>query len=612
MAITYIDQPSSSKIEYLDKPEQSTWEAVKAALGSRQELRPYGEGDSVDTSDPFAMARETVTAPIRAGQTIAAAPDVVGEVMATEGGRAGFPKTAATAGTATSVLGPLLMGPAAEEKSILSPAVPAARQSAVDAAREVGIPLSRAEQTGSPFFSWLESQLEKTPLGSGPINDARATQMAAKEAALKKAGDEMGTSSDLYTSGQRAQAQIPLRRDAMNETRGKMFDAVPDNVHISPAESESVADTILREQADYLPTTRNADVIAIAKDIQNAQNGVSSGAGVTGGPEFRGVTRQAPDKVIPGQNIVTEHPADYNPAEPVVPGQGASHYTVDQIPERRIPGKPIYGGGASASPEESFAPKPNYQLLKRLRETLNGKIEDAKAAKNLSTLRDYKRLKVGVDKDIDSFVAGQSNPADSMVADEFKQSYGKANAFSGAFKRLHDSPEATALTEAAPEKVQGMVFQKNNETAIKQFRALAGEDGFNEVKKRFTQDLLESKNLKSELGKYEDGTLNAIYRPDELAKLNKLADATDLMKSAEKTAGNPSGTARNVVGAGSFGAAGYALKAGRPDVALSILGLPYLAAKELVGTANGIPLSSTVQRAIRGIGINRAAEAGKK
>lgn len=73
------------------------------ALGERPELTPFGMAPDSTASSPIGaaaeMARETVAAPIRAGSTLAAAPDIIGEGLADALGETGHPKAGAVAGT---------------------------------------------------------------------------------------------------------------------------------------------------------------------------------------------------------------------------------------------------------------------------------------------------------------------------------------------------------------------------------------------------------------------------------------------------------------------------------------------------------------------------------
>lgn len=545
MAITYLDnqpgKPSGSKITYLDPPDNRRLDQKMA--------------------EPISKALEFINNPGGTQNAEAMGPqgdelfDRAGTALTeTLGKRFDTPYLNAAAGTAVSMANPEnWITPEIKPGAIMRPKVPSARQAAVSAADELKIPLSRAEQTGGPVTSATESLLEKTPLGRGPIDAFRKEQMAAKEAALRRTSDEMGTSASKFDVGQKAKSEIPNRQHAMNDKRQIMFDAIPENTHIPIDNAVSTADQILVEQSKYLPTTRNSDVMAIAQDIQKASKGISSGEGVTGGPDKFGET-------------------------------------------------------ISVSPETPQPRKSNFQLLKRLRETLGGKIAEAKAAKNFSAARDYTRLKVGVDADIDAFVSGQSKPMESMMADEFKQTYKKANAFSGAYKNLYEGDLATTLADTPPEHVVDTVFKKNNETAIKQFRAIVGEEGFKPAKARVTQTILESPSIKTALKKFDNGTLDAIYTPVELAKLRKLGDVMDLIQSAEKTSGNASGTARQLIGKGSWTAAGLAALHGNFAAAAAIIGIPYVSSKILVGTAKGIPISGAIKKA----GVALKAGAGNR
>jgi hypothetical protein len=113
----------------LGPPPQTTWGAVKAALGSRQELQPYGpyaergnpitlpNAPSGPISGALDMARQTLEAPIRTGATIGNVPEVAGQSISNIGETAGYPKTGAAIGTAVS-LAPLAYGLAQGGKAI--------------------------------------------------------------------------------------------------------------------------------------------------------------------------------------------------------------------------------------------------------------------------------------------------------------------------------------------------------------------------------------------------------------------------------------------------------------------------------------------------------------
>lgn len=428
------------------------------------------------------------------------------------------------------------------------PVAPAERQASVSAAKNIGMPLRRGEVTGGRFSMGLSNMMEKSVLGSEPENAFSKSQYAALDAEKQRLTNPV----DPYAAGQKAQAQIAQRDASMASTKNAMFDQIPDNVNIPLHKARSVADTIIQEQSQYLPTTRNGDVIAMAKDIQNAET--SSGEGVTGGPDKFGETQ-------------------------------------------------------STSPETSFGEKSNYQQLKRLREVLGGKGEEAKNSGRYTEARDYQRLKHSIDEDINNYVSGQTSPVGSLVADEFSKSYRKANALSGAYKGLFKSDEIRSLTQASPEKVVDIVFKgKNNESAIKQFRAAAGEKGFLPVKQKFTQDLLDSNNVTKELDKYEEGMLRAIYSGPELEEMRNYG----LAQSVPKTTGNLQGThgsARSNVHGGQWaglGAGVMSLMHGNiPGAAVGIgqFVAPAGISRLNLATAGGVPysLGAGSAGAIRGV-----------
>lgn len=474
-----------------------------------------------------------------------------------------------------------------------APTVPAARQAAVKAAEAEGIALSRAEQTGSRLMTGIENTLEKTPLGSGTMESFRGKAESGMQSLKQRIAPQPKEVSDI---GATAKSGMQARKSSMSAQKNALYEAVPDNVSIPLSESTKVADTIIQEQSQYLPTTRNADIIAMAKDIQNAKEGISAGKGVTGGPEIRGVTTRTPDIKVPGETIVTEHPPEYNSAEPVMRGEKPSYFTAEKTPGITIPGKDVYGTKYSVSPEKQFSQKPNYPLLKRLRETLSGKAQDARDSKNFALERDYLRLKSAVDQDIDTYVKGQNTPLGEMIGKEFSESYTKANAFARAYKRLFEGEEADLVRDLSPEHIVDRVFKKNNETAINRFHALVGDDAFKEAKAKWVNELMESGNVQNELGKYESGTLRAILSKPELEEIERYSSVQSIRKTVPNLQGTQ-GSARSNIAAGSYGGLGYGLMSlMRGDLAGAAVGIgqyaaPYPLAKAVTSEAfrKGIP-----------------------
>lgn len=456
----------------------------------------------------------------------------------------GNPYTAAAAGTAVSFLNPQnWMAPAKPGPlNVGKPVVPPERMAGVTAAQEAGVPLSRAEQTGGRFVGGLEKVTEKTPMGELAMGKMRSEGDAAMQAYKERLQSKMGTPKEKFDVGYEAKPAMDARADVMNQKRNAMFEAIPTEVHIPLSEYQKIGDTILQEQSKVRPLARDAEISKFASDAQTPYG--STGEGVTGGPDYSGVTTKTPDEIIPGKNIITQKEQKFSPDAPYQrtesgevyqDGSSPEPYNVRRTKDKLIEGENVYGVKASVGPEQKFQPKSNYADVKALRETLNSKIQEARKAGNYGKERQFLRLKSALDKDIEGFANAPASPLDSMTAQEFKKTYGQANAFSGAYKKLFKGDLAEKIATAPAEKILDMVFQKNNETAIKKFRALVGEEAFNTAKQKWANEILESPNVTKALSekKIDPGTLKAILGGPEQEALSKYGAVQDIRSSRE-------------------------------------------------------------------------------
>jgi hypothetical protein len=107
-----------------------------------------------------------------------------------------------------------------------------------------------------------------------------------------------------------------------------------------------------------------------------------------------------------------------------------------------------------------------------------------------------------------------------------------------------------------PETIVNLVFHPNNAKNIRMVQGVLGEDLFNQAKTYFTEqlfkmsehDLYRAVPSVRAAAKFDDATLRAIYNTPQQYKLTK--DLLELSKysfGAERIAGNPSGTAPNIV-----------------------------------------------------------------
>lgn len=540
MASQPAAQPSNGTfLENAGHTIQSDLDKIAPAIGVAQKL----QGIVTPGSGIPELAQS-------AGQSIL---DKLGGLAAEYGGRKGLnPYASGALGMGISNLPALAIG-GPEEKlgGTLFPAETATeRLPAVSAMEQIGGPVSRAERTGGKLATGIENLLEKTVLGSGPSDARKVAQQAALQAEKTRLQESLGGTQDIFSAGLKGQAAIPQRAEAMSAQRQAMFDAIPDDVHIPLSKYQKMGDTLIDEQSKIRPLARDADITKFAQDAQSPYG--STGAGVTGGPDVQGVTVEKPGKKIPASSV--------QKTSNLIDEKGRPIQYQENIPGKTIPGSKIFGTQTSAEPEETFEPKANYFDLKALRETLNGKIQESHNAGNFQKERNFLRLKQALDSDIESFAGSPTTPLDSLTANEFKQTYQKANAFSGAFKGLFKSDEAKALPNLPPEKVVPTLFRPNNETAIKQYRALAGESGFSQAKQVFTQQLLESPNVNKELDKLK-GSASAIFSPKELIQLRRYGSAQSVPKAVANLQGTQ-GSARSNIAAAQWGALASGLGGG--------------------------------------------------
>lgn len=416
---------------------------------------------------------------------------------------------------------------------------PAGRAAVVKAAQEAGIPLTRAEVTGGRMAGSIESALEKTLTGSQPIENFRQMQAAALESTFAKSKQAFGTADAPIVSGNAAKEAFATEKAASAALRRRLYEQVPDNVHVPLTESANVAESIILKQKDYLPTTRNSDVLTLAEDVQNTLKGKQSGSSI----EAKGVT------------------------------------TFD------AKGEPIYGVKHSAKPEDAGATPPNWPMVKRLRETLTARIKENQGKQ---VANEYIELKNALDNDINTYVTSATSPLDSMIAKEFRSSYKFANAYNAAFQKMYkNNPLVKQLETASPSDVPQIVFGSGKVEDVFTAKAALGDEGFAVIRKQFFNELVSSKNLDQTVKKYDPSFLRAVFNNAERQELAKLVDFKKITLSSEKMGGTYGSSRTNsamvtgsAMGAG-LATAGYSALTG--NIAGAIAGLGTAAA------AYGVP-----------------------
>lgn len=156
------------------------------------------------------------------------------DVMTEKGFSPGASAAAGTGiGMIPQVASAFLPGPKMGEVRVLKPTPGPGRAAAVEAATEAGVPLTRAEITGSKPVSLLESGLEKTLTGSGQIQKFRQAQSAAIQNALEGIKKRFGSQEPLSSAGAESKLGMQSELGQARELGRKLYKDIPD-VNIPP------------------------------------------------------------------------------------------------------------------------------------------------------------------------------------------------------------------------------------------------------------------------------------------------------------------------------------------------------------------------------------------
>lgn len=148
--------------------------------------------------------------------------------------------------------------------------------------------------------------------------------------------------------------------------------------------------------------------------------------------------------------------------------------------------------------------------------------------------------------------------------------------------RTVENPLFKSLLKQRPEKVIDYIVQPKNTSNIRAVQKELGNLGMEKVREGFLAKLLSEEKtgnfsptrFSARLNTYGDETLKALFSKDLLDDLKTMAHIGEKMGKAEQLAGNPSGTAQNIVTW-----AGFAWAISHPASGIAILVSPTVLAK---------------------------------
>ncbi len=134
----------------------------------------------------------------------------------------------------------------------------------------------------------------------------------------------------------------------------------------------------------------------------------------------------------------------------------------------------------------------------------------------------YKELRKSLENDINIYLKQSGN-------EEAKKMWGAAQAFWKEGKQTFNRKAVLKAMQTTPDKVIDMVFTPGSTTSINQIKTAVGNSEFERLAQGFTNRIFEKASkggfewskVSSELDRYGEETLKAIYKPNELNSLHK-------------------------------------------------------------------------------------------
>lgn len=455
---------------------------------------------------------------------------------------------AAVAGAAVSQIPYLLgQGEGVPNKRILVPRASAETAEGVAAAAKHGIPLTRAEITGSKPASMAEVGLRSTPMGAAPFESADKAQAAAVSSAEDAIRQQHGTMEPPTVSGMDAKEGLISEMGKNKAMAQKLYKQIPDLP--VPASSLQEHLNMSMMDADSLGDAKVSKALKQARDLIERPSGATEATS----PKVLGET-------------------------------GQSQYRIG-------PTTPKKAGPPTFQELNKLRNDLAYQLKQETKWTPFGPEISPSGQKILG-------IKNAVEKDIGDFAQTSLGKYS-----DFGSAYQKAKGFYGDYANLKNNKLVRNIGRVPESDVSKTIFGKGRAEDVRTAKAALGDDGFKAVQDQYFSSLLDEKNVGNKLDKLSRSNsefLQESLRPEQLRALKEVDAFRKRASGAERMASNTSRTAQT----GATLAAGVSLwnilKSAftNPIMAIAhateLLGLPYAASKLYLGTGSGITLPTRV------------------
>jgi hypothetical protein len=193
------------------------------------------------------------------------------------------------------------------------------------------------------------------------------------------------------------------------------------------------------------------------------------------------------------------------------------------------------------------------------------------------------QIKKALETDIENAL-NKINPDANSMLKEAKRVYAEG-------KQTFSSPLFKSLAQKNPEKIVDGLLKYDNAVDLKRVKDVIGEDAFSNVRRRAVQDMAEAAfgteaqkgtseqffkhgAINKMLSSYSPETMDVLFGKEGVKELRNIVKISNAMQTAEKLAGNPSGTAQNMIWYSQL----FNLVA-RPATGVASMGVPYMYSK---------------------------------
>lgn len=301
----------------------------------------------------------------------------------------------------------------------------------VEAAKRSGVEPPLSAMTESKPVQALERMAEFGPFG-GPVTAQRPQALRQLEEFTNRISDGIAPDSSPDLVGELAKNKVKAFETVFRNTRDKLYD---------------LAFPLVKDRKPELSNTTST-----LQDIIERRSGELEPAALS---QLKGLLKR-----------ITEIPEQVVQKSGGVPGFVAENIT------EKIPGK-----------ESSVL---TYQQLRNTRSNLGKLLDEGFGDPGLTGIKsEYKRLYGAMTQDLDATASG--------VSPQIAKSIKDADSFySTGIARLQDSllKAINKRAEKSPESLHTLIFRKDSPTLIKAGREILGEDGFNQIRKQWFDDLV--------------------------------------------------------------------------------------------------------------------------